>query len=516
MEYETATKKFYSADDIRIIARQRLKQEGGRVYGLTNTTGHYTITHVNKNKIYTWWLPGEDITEIRNETYEFAKKLQKEYGVVFENGIENLTPGRLCRQFIKQVLKLKFNNKTKMYGARYAYLGRTRSRLLDLRNLDLTVNTNEIIRSHPQLKVLLEEYQLSDIDWTIILPRVLAKEEWILFAEKGWIFDNAKAPTIDVIAELDRLHQFVIDPNHTHWHFTHLHPTNPKGYGIELDGKSMYLTAFKQEQTMFWYDPGYDKKQDKWSSCCWLGDMGAMNKLREFSAVMPKWFRLQLVGILASHSKTYTFLDKETGQPTTGHDWNGAIEYGAAFNLSHKIIYNVYRVMADLSLMLGARIWLGDKYSCTIEEEAEKSRLIRAHTDCWTLFADKTTEDEEADFLEELTKRGFLVACKGFGNCYYWDTERGILGNKPVIGDTVEIIQLMRQDGVKHYTPCATEELFNRWSHWLSNCSFTDYKLRDFRYDKKIKPDRSNQLPGYWVKAVGRNKKGFIWEKDTP
>lgn len=383
--------------------------------GAKRYDSHNTITIVHGNKVITWWKPGKEHNEVRKETYQLAEKFAQLSGNYEAFQPEKMTPGRLIRAFLKHIIKLEITGKSKIYGDRYYYLVKERQQLLS-------------------------EQCISEVDMR----------------------DTSYGFTALPLRE-----------NASHWHYLYL-AEKPSGYAIELDIKAAYFTSLLQEKTLFWYDPGKGG-----GNCFWLPDGGAMLRLNEYVEEIPKWFRLQMLGIIGSHQREYGTLDLATGFIIPQVD-NGAIKYGSAFNTVHKAIYRVYKVMSEVANQVGVD-------------------LLRSHTDCFTLKASMTRR-AEAEFLSALAARGFTVSCKGVGWAHFWDIDRGLLGMGEPKGHLKEIDDLRQRDGV--YVKYAPPEMWDRWSHWLPPVprwmAHMGSEILDFVPSKKIPKCSPEKLQGYW------------------
>src|SRR4028119_2352393 len=374
---------------------------------------HNTISIVKGDKVLTYWKEGKDNQKVKEETLKLAAQFAKESGKPEEFASERMTPGRLIRGFLKHIIKLKIEGKAKIYGDRYYYLAKQRQQLL-------------------------------------------------------------QEDDIDEVFSLDEVYGFTSLPmreNVSHWHYLYL-AANPVGYAIELDLTAAYLTSLLQEKTLFWYDPGKGR-----GNCFWLPDGGAMVRLREWSSELPKWFRLQMLGIMGSHQRNYSVF--QSGR-IVAQSHGGGIKYGAAFNATHKAIYRVYQTMAEVA-------------------ELVKDDLVRSHTDSFTLKTSMSRR-QEALFLSSLADKGFKCSYKGIGWAHFWNIDMGILGMGKPKGNLMKLEELRKQDKV-FVNPMPIEE-YDRWAHWLPPLPEWIKKsgsdIVDFVPCKSV-PKRSPELlQGYW------------------
>jgi hypothetical protein len=129
----------------------------------------------------------------------------------------------------------------------------------------------------------------------------------------------------------------------SHWHYLYLAP-QPIGYAIELDIKGASFTAFLKQPTMLLNDPGIGRQP------YFIGDGGAMGRLREISPQLPKWFRDRMLEIIGSHELKPYQINIYTGLGELNKKENiTVINYGMAFNAAHKAIYTVYQTMAEVA-----------------------------------------------------------------------------------------------------------------------------------------------------------------------
>lgn len=110
------------------------------------------------------------------------------------------------------------------------------------------------------------------------------------------------------VQKSDRVYRFNYEllGDAVQWHYLYLAP-DPMNYVVELDIKSAYFTAFLSQPTMLLNDPGVPRK------LCFIGDGGAMNKLREINPELPNWFRFRMLEIIGSHELEYYQFNAETG-----------------------------------------------------------------------------------------------------------------------------------------------------------------------------------------------------------
>ncbi|MBN3893794.1 MAG: hypothetical protein HWQ41_00340, partial [Nostoc sp. NOS(2021)] len=155
-----------------------------------------TITVKHGSKVIWWWKPEKRHQQIKQETEALAELFGAISQKPEEFTTDKMSPQKLVKTFIRHVLKLPMNKKTKSYGNRYYYLARTRPQLLEM---------DELAQ----------------------------------------------------VQKLDQEHGFNYEllGNASHWHYLYLAP-QPQGYAIELDIESAHFTAFLNQQTMLLSDSG--------------------------------------------------------------------------------------------------------------------------------------------------------------------------------------------------------------------------------------------------------------------
>lgn len=270
----------------------------------------------------------------------------------------------------------------------------------------------------------------------------------------------------------------------SHWHYLYLAP-EPKDYAVELDIKSAYFTAFLKQPTMLLNDPGVESGEPYFMS-----DGGAMARLREINPELPEWFRLRMLRILGSHELEFYEMNYATGLAELTVQSN-VINYGMAFNATHKAIYTVYKAMAEVANLI-------------------RDDLLRSYTDSFCIRARMSRENEQL-MLDALKERGFEVSCKGIGWTHFWDIDRGVLGFGKPKGHFDEIVELVKRDGV--FVKPTPRELYQRWSHWLPPIpqwmldSDGHIEFTPLKNAVKVSPEK---LGGEWrIKIDGK------WELDV-
>lgn len=202
-----------------------------------------------------------------------------------------------------------------------------------------------------------------------------------------------------------------------HWHYLFC---AKKQYfnAIEVDIKGAYLNSLFSFSSLL-YQPylGY------------LQDNNALDNLKILYPELPKWFRLQLLGCLASWRIFYLCRDKS--QPDCKElvrKQRFFIKYGAAFNCAHRAILRNYKIMKKLHE-------IGGEY------------IRRIHTDSLLLDCAIPIEVKQKIF-SYIRQKQLTFSIKGYGRCFFWDVNTGFIGNK-FVGAPVEITSLMRQEKIK-------------------------------------------------------------------
>lgn len=223
----------------------------------------------------------------------------------------------------------------------------------------------------------------------------------------------------------------------SHWHY--MHCDNKKTFwGVELDLKSAYFSSYLSFPSML-YSP----------SVQYIDDGGAMDNLRELYQHFPKWYRLQVLGMMASWRTFYYCRDKKNPERVDlvqRHRYN--ISYGAAFNTVHRAILRNYKIMQRIHKIGG-------------------SHIRRMHTDSFFLDAD-TPQSVANNIKGYLQDKGVSVSCKGYGKCYFWDINTGFIG-KRIVGSPPLVIQSMREDGIKMAKPEVNDGYAQIFSDFTDN-----------------------------------------------
>lgn len=200
-----------------------------------------------------------------------------------------------------------------------------------------------------------------------------------------------------------------------HWHYLYARPGKYQ-YAFEWDLKSAYATAWSQRPSML-YHPSYG----------WLEDGGAAQRLGQDLPYLPKWFRLALLGVVASHKMDFYTKDKGSMTFKLKRKTQPKISYGAAFNAAHIAIWKVWHVMRQAHEILG-------------------SHVKRVHTDGMVVSFDCMPEGLDYEVVELVEKYGFTFSIKASGPAYIKDVTSGIVGEK-TFGNKKEIVRAAYADG---------------------------------------------------------------------
>lgn len=184
-----------------------------------------------------------------------------------------------------------------------------------------------------------------------------------------------------------------------HWHYTYVQPGHYP-YLLEFDIAAAYMTfLLSQPSLSFDLHNGY------------LDDGGALECLREIIPTMPKWLRLIIIGILASHRmQFFTMGTGSNGYPELKHHWANKVEYGTHFNAAHKAVFGIYRIMQRLHSIGGEHI-------------------KRMHTDSFALTGD-CPGDIEQRLFDCVDSHGLSTSCKAQGSAVIFNLNEGIIGRK--------------------------------------------------------------------------------------
>jgi hypothetical protein len=217
-----------------------------------------------------------------------------------------------------------------------------------------------------------------------------------------------------------------------HWHYQHC-DIGRQGYVIEIDLDAAYMTQYLRLPSMLLANAN-DFKPDN----------GAMNRLRDIMPLFPKWLRVQLLGVLASHSR------QTLTRMKIGDNWqlkrsiSSSITYGEAFNSAHRAILRVYKIMQEIHRLAG-------------------EYCVRIHTDSFCLKS-KTPKHILIDISSFLERNEQPSNIKAYGNSYFFDLNSGIIGKK-LIGAKLEVSNNLKEVGFKQSRNDTDLDLENTWGH---------------------------------------------------
>lgn len=182
------------------------------------------------------------------------------------------------------------------------------------------------------------------------------------------------------------------------WHWHHL-SCIPGYHDIvaEFDLKSAYATSLCNSPS-FYFCPkeGY------------LPDGGALDNFRNLLPVLPKWFRLVLLGVVASYEMQAFTVDRSKPDQPLRVVKVPKISYGWAFNAVHSAILRVFALLDKI-------------------KNFGKDYIVRTHTDCYWLKVDSPDEIEKVT-SKWVREAGFELVCKRWGACWLQDVNTGVIG----------------------------------------------------------------------------------------
>lgn len=227
-----------------------------------------------------------------------------------------------------------------------------------------------------------------------------------------------------------------------HWHYMHCEPWK-SFIGCEFDLKSAYLSSYFQGKSMLYQ-----------SGIGWLDDGGALENLKAINHQLPKWFRLQLLGTMASWKiqfYTRNKLNPDSDIPVLNE--RKFIDYGAAFNAVHRAILRNYKIMEKIHQIGGEHI-------------------KRMHTDSFTLSLEcpEKTERKIFDYLES---KGLQVDIKNCGKAFFFDVNCGFIG-RFFVGSKNDVVELMRENNLKMHREKINKQVQDRFGERLENSNFME------------------------------------------
>lgn len=226
----------------------------------------------------------------------------------------------------------------------------------------------------------------------------------------------------------------------SHWHYTHC-VERQYFYGIEIDIKSAYMSSFLSGKSMLF------STSNKWSD-----DNGALEQLKQLTLILPKWLRLQLIGTMSAWRISFLAKDKKNPQSDVlTRKYRHGIQWGAAFNASHRAILRNYKIMQKIHR-------IGGEY------------IKRCHTDSFTLDLMCPTEIENQIF-SYIKEKNLQTDVKNIGYALFFDLNTGFIG-KNLVGSPICVIDHMREEKVKMKASGGVSETVDRFGHLLHNSNY--------------------------------------------
>ena len=239
-----------------------------------------------------------------------------------------------------------------------------------------------------------------------------------------------------------------------HWHYLYCEPLK-LFYGIEVDLKSAYFRSLLQGKSLLYY-PGRG----------YLNDDGAIEHLAFLEPFLPKWFRLQLLGIMASWRMRFMCRDKKNpDNKELIFKQRMHIEYNAAFNATHRAILRNYKLLAKIKE-------IGGEY------------IRRVHTDSFTMDAD-IPESIEISIWNYLEDNQAEWDIKGAGRCYFIDVNAGFVGRK-IIGSWVQVFEELEERSIKIEKDCNSRPVLDRWEKIILNSSLPEKEYFQIPLDLRM------------------------------
>lgn len=200
-----------------------------------------------------------------------------------------------------------------------------------------------------------------------------------------------------------------------YWSYKYFQEHEPQ-YLVDRDIKSAFFTSLCRQPTLYSFE-------HKNGNTTFEPDGGAIERLRQWSPYLPKWFKHRAFGMLAS--KKY------------GKKW------GAAFNAATLAVQKVYDVME-------------------VGQKITEGYCVRCHTDCFTLKA--CTPTSVLEKLESfLAEQGFELSTKKLGYGQLWDEGFGFIGLLNPIGSEHDVNYQIRLRDLKYKRAAFTDELVDNF-----------------------------------------------------
>lgn len=216
-----------------------------------------------------------------------------------------------------------------------------------------------------------------------------------------------------------------------HWHYTHVE-TGYHPYLLEFDICAAYATMLGKYESFFFN-----------TSLKTPTDCGSLSNLKNLLPTLPKWIRLVMIGMIASHRMTFaTMPNRKSGDVLLKWNTLEKVSYGAAFNQVHRAILRLYRCMQRV-------------------HELGSVHIKRMHTDSFALSVDCPNVVEEQVFAY-LDEQGLEYTCKGQGTSHFLDLNQGIVGRK-FIGVPLEVREAIKREPIKRRRLSLTTADWERW-----------------------------------------------------
>ena len=218
-----------------------------------------------------------------------------------------------------------------------------------------------------------------------------------------------------------------------HWHYTHVE-TGYHPYLVEFDLKSAYFTSLFQGASLLYHDHrGF------------LDDGGALANLKAIEPIIPKFLRLVMLGILASHKhQFYTIAEDSEDSFSLKLCTANEIKFGAAFNAAHKAVYRTYALMKKIHS-------IGGEY------------IKRMHTDSFALSPD-IPHSTENEIFSMLHRNNYPTQVKAQGTSHFINLNEGIIGNK-LVGAKEIVLNQFREQKIKIPKYELDQDQFERWTN---------------------------------------------------
>lgn len=246
----------------------------------------------------------------------------------------------------------------------------------------------------------------------------------------------------------------------SHWHYATIQPKR-FFWGCEFDIKSAYFSSLFSGKTLLW-----DNTRK------WMDDGGALESLKVLNAQLPKWFRLQLLGTLASWKNFFLCRDSSgKNKDSLIYKTRHSIKYNASFNCAHRAILRNYKIMKRV-------------------HEIGKEFIMRMHTDSFTLSIECPV-DIEMQIFDYLSSKGLECDIKSAGYGYFFDLNCGWVGRK-FIGARVEVLEHMREHEVKMKKDAGAMPVLDRFGERLSSSSFDVLKQEKKQKFESLEGEQEN------------------------